>query len=63
MKPCSACLIAAAEAVEQYEITRYGTLIASAKQLGQSKAECLLNETLSEKENTDGVLSDLGGGR
>ncbi|GEP07220.1 ferritin-like domain-containing protein [Methylobacterium oxalidis] len=52
-------LIAAAQAVEHYEITRYGTLIAWAKQLGQSEAEGLLKQTLMEEENTDGVLSDL----
>ncbi|WP_336492027.1 ferritin-like domain-containing protein [Methylobacterium nigriterrae] len=52
-------IIAAAQAVEHYEITRYGTLIAWAKQLGQSEAESLFKETLAEEENTDGVLSDL----
>ena len=52
-------IIAAAQAVEHYEITRYGTLIAWAKQLGQSEAEGLLKQTLMEEENTDGVLSDL----
>ncbi|WP_132252200.1 ferritin-like domain-containing protein [Methylobacterium segetis] len=52
-------LIAAAQAVEHYEITRYGTLIAWAKQLGLAEAEPLLKETLLEEENTDGVLSDL----
>jgi ferritin-like metal-binding protein YciE len=52
-------IIAAAQAIEHYEITRYGTLIAWAKQLGQSEAEGLLKATLMEEENTDGVLSDL----
>jgi ferritin-like metal-binding protein YciE len=52
-------IIAAAQAVEHYEITRYGTLIAWAKQLGQNEAEGLLKQTLMEEENTDGVLSDL----
>ena len=52
-------LIAAAQAVEHYEITRYGTLLAWAKQLGLSEAEDLLKETLVEEENTDEVLSDL----
>jgi len=52
-------LIAAAQAVEHYEITRYGTLLAWAKQLGLSEAEALIQETLVEEVNTDDVLSDL----
>ena len=52
-------LIAAAQAVEHYEITRYGTLLAWAKQLGMSEAEGLLKETLIEEENTDELLSEL----
>ncbi|MFE1600297.1 YciE/YciF ferroxidase family protein [Methylobacterium sp. ID0610] len=52
-------LIAAAQAVEHYEITRYGTLLAWARQLGLSEAEGLLKETLVEEENTDEVLSEL----
>ena len=52
-------LIAAAQAVEHYEITRYGTLIAWARQLGLDEAEALLKETLVEEENTDEILSDL----
>ena len=52
-------LIAAAQAVEHYEITRYGTLLAWAKQLGFSEAEGLIQETLIEEENTDQILSEL----
>ncbi|GGC93804.1 YciE/YciF ferroxidase family protein [Chelatococcus reniformis] len=52
-------LIAAAQAVEHYEITRYGTLLAWAKQLGLSDAEGPLKETLIEEENTDSILSEL----
>jgi ferritin-like metal-binding protein YciE len=52
-------LIAAAQAVEHYEIARYGTLLAWAKQLGLSEAEGLIQETLVEEENTDQVLSEL----
>ena len=52
-------LIAAAQAVEHYEITRYGTLLAWPKQLGLSEAESLLQETLVEEENTDEALSEL----
>ena len=39
-------LLAAAQAVEHYEISRYGTLVAWAKELGHSKSVTLLNETL-----------------
>ncbi|AWN47789.1 hypothetical protein DK419_16915 [Methylobacterium terrae] len=52
-------LIAAAQAVEHYEITRYGTLLAWARQLGFAEAEDLIKETLVEEENTDEVLSEL----
>jgi ferritin-like metal-binding protein YciE len=52
-------LIAAAQAVEHYEITRYGTLLAWAKQLGMDEAADLLEETLVEEENTDEILSEL----
>ena len=52
-------LIAAAQAVEHYEITRYGTLLAWAKQLGLSEAGALIQETLVEEENTDQLLSEL----
>ncbi|GEO18923.1 ferritin-like domain-containing protein [Microvirga aerophila] len=52
-------LIAAAQAVEHYEIARYGTLLAWAKQLGLSEAEGLIQETLIEEENTDQALSEL----
>jgi ferritin-like metal-binding protein YciE len=52
-------LIAAAQAVEHYEITRYGTLLAWAKQLGLTEAEGLIQETLVEEENTDQILSEL----
>ena len=52
-------LIAAAQAVEHYEIARYGTLLAWAKQLGLAEAEGLIQETLIEEENTDQILSEL----
>lgn len=55
----NAGLIAAAQAVEHYEITRYGTLLAWAKQLGLSEAEGLIPEPLIEEENTDQILSEL----
>ncbi|WP_159718708.1 MULTISPECIES: YciE/YciF ferroxidase family protein [Geminicoccus] len=52
-------LIAAAQAVEHYEITRYGTMLAWAKQLGLPEVEGLLAETLAEEESTDELLSEL----
>jgi ferritin-like metal-binding protein YciE len=43
-------LIAAAQAVEHYEMTRYGTLIAWAKQLGRSDCASLLQQNLDEEK-------------
>jgi ferritin-like metal-binding protein YciE len=55
-------LVAAAQAVEHYEIARYGTLIAWAEQLGMADAVGLLKETLAEEEATDEALTGLGEG-
>ncbi|WP_137134484.1 ferritin-like domain-containing protein [Rhizobium sp. FKY42] len=52
-------LLAAAQAVEHYEIARYGTLCAWAKQLGLDEAAQLLSETLKEESATDEKLSKL----
>ena len=52
-------LIAAAQAVEHYEISRYGTLRTWAEQLGMSDAASLLQETLDEEEATDKTLTEL----
>lgn len=54
-----AALIAAAQAVEHYEMTRYGTLIAWAKQLGRNDAVTLLNQTLDEEKATDKKLTQM----
>ena len=54
-----AALVATAQAVEHYEITRYGTLAAWARQLGNQEAERLLRETLAEEEKTDKLLTQL----
>ena len=54
-----AALIAAAQAVEHYEITRYGTLIAWAKQLGRADCASVLKQTLEEEEATDQILTQL----
>ncbi|GGJ44879.1 YciE/YciF ferroxidase family protein [Neoroseomonas lacus] len=52
-------LIASAQAVEHYEMTRYGTLKAWAMELGQPEAAALLDETLKEETQTDKSLSAL----
>ena len=52
-------LVAAAQAIEHYEICRYGTLAAWARQLGNQEAEQLLRETLAEEEKTDKLLTQL----
>jgi len=54
-----AALIAAAQAVEHYEMTRYGTLIAWAKQLGRSDCASILQQTLDEEKATDSKLTQL----
>lgn len=54
-----AALISLAQAVEHYEIARYGTLVAWAKQLGQPKAAALLQETLDQEYGADKALSKL----
>jgi ferritin-like metal-binding protein YciE len=52
-------LLAAAQAVEHYEISRYGTLIAWAGELGLDDAVSLLDETLEEEEATDEALTEI----
>ncbi|HLH10556.1 MAG TPA: ferritin-like domain-containing protein [Methylovirgula sp.] len=52
-------LIAAAQAVEHYEISRYGTLKTWASQLGFKEAVPLLEATLAEEKKTDELLSKL----
>ena len=54
-----AALIAAAQAVEHYEISRYGTLIAWAVQLGRTDSAALFAETLAEEKATDDALTAL----
>jgi ferritin-like metal-binding protein YciE len=54
-----AALIAAAQAVEHYEIARYGTLIAWAKQLGYNDSANILAETLAEEKQTNQKLTNL----
>ena len=52
-----AALIASAQAVEHYEITRYGTLIAWAEQLGRSDCARVLQQNLDEEKATDKKLT------
>lgn len=52
-------LIAAAQAVEHYEISRYGTLRTWASELGLDEAVKLLETTLSEEKSTDEALTEL----
>jgi ferritin-like metal-binding protein YciE len=52
-------LLAAAQAVEHYEISRYGTLKTWANELGLSNAVGLLNQTLDEEKRTDATLTEI----
>jgi ferritin-like metal-binding protein YciE len=52
-------MIGSAQAVEHYEITRYGTLIAWAKQLGKDDAIELLQANLDEEKHADELLSEI----
>ena len=52
-------LLAAAQAVEHYEISRYGTLSAWADELGLQDAVRLLEQTLGEEKSTDKALTNL----
>ena len=52
-------LLAAAQAVEHYEISRYGTLKTWAQELGLEDAVKLLDTTLTEEKKTDEVLTEL----
>jgi len=55
-------LIAAAQAVEHYEMTRYGTLIAWAGQLGRSDCASVLAKNLKEEQATDRKLTEMAEG-
>lgn len=52
-------LISAAQAVEHYEITRYGTLRRWAQELGLKDAENLLQQTLDEEAKADEILTQI----
>jgi ferritin-like metal-binding protein YciE len=55
----NAALAAAAQAVEHYEITRYGTLIAWAKDLGRADCASVLQKNLDEEKAADRKLTEL----
>ncbi|WP_024816240.1 ferritin-like domain-containing protein [Methylopila sp. 73B] len=57
-----AAIIASAQAVEHYEITRYGTLVAWAKQLGRADCAAVLEQTLREEKSADTKLTALATG-
>jgi ferritin-like metal-binding protein YciE len=52
-------LLAAAQAVEHYEISRYGTLKTWAEELGHGDAARLLDATLQEEKKTDAALTQI----
>ena len=55
-------IICAAQKVEHYEIATYGTLVAWAKQLGETEAASLLEETLNEEKEADVTLTEVAEG-
>jgi ferritin-like metal-binding protein YciE len=57
-----ACLIAAAQRVEHYEMAAYGTLVAWARVMGHTEAADLLQETLDEEKAADEKLSAIAEG-
>ena len=58
-KVLDAALVAAAQAVEHYEITRYGTLVEWAKQLGRDDCASVLQRNLDEEKAADKKLTAL----
>jgi ferritin-like metal-binding protein YciE len=58
-----AAALASAQAVEHYEITRYGTLIAWARQLGRNDCASVLQQTLEEEKETDLKLTEIAEAR
>jgi ferritin-like metal-binding protein YciE len=58
-----AALINAAQAAEHYEIVRYGSLVAWARQLGRNDCASVLQKTLDEEKATDRKLTTLAEGK
>jgi ferritin-like metal-binding protein YciE len=62
-KVLDAAIIGSAQAVEHYEISRYGTLIAWAEELGHGNVVTLLNANLKEEKAADRKLNTLAEGK
>jgi ferritin-like metal-binding protein YciE len=60
---CDAAMLSAAQAVEHYEMTRYGTLIAFARQLGRADVTSVLQQTLDEEKAADKKLTTIAEAR
>ena len=58
-----AAMLSAAQAVEHYEITRYGSLIAYAEELGRNDCAAVLRQNLDEEKATDKKLTGIAEGR
>ena len=58
-----AAMLASAQAVEHYEITRYGTLATWARELGREDCARLLHQTLDEEKATDEKLTRIAEAR
>ena len=54
-----ACLIAAGQRAEHYEMAAYGTLVAWAQAMGHAEAAKLLQQTLDEERETDELLTQI----
>lgn len=52
-------IVANAQAVEHYEMARYGTIVAWAKGCGQNEVARLMEETLAEEKKADQLLNDI----
>jgi ferritin-like metal-binding protein YciE len=59
----NAAIIGAAQAVEHYEIARYGTLIAWATEIGRNDCAAVLKKNLAEEKATDEKLTAMAQGR
>lgn len=62
-KVLDAAMLSAAQAVEHYEITRYGTLVTWATELGRSDCAAVLKETLAEEKSADKKLTAIAESR
>lgn len=62
-KVMDAAMLSAAQAIEHYEMTRYGTLIAFAQELGRNDCASVLKETLAEEKAADQKLTQIAESR